>query len=67
MLIVIGTAGGNVSNSCFIGNIRGVTTSISNAIPVVIDSAGQLGTMSSSRRFPNQIQPMDNTSEGVRL
>ena len=63
--IVIGTAGGNVSNSCFIGNIRGVTTSISNAIPVVIDSAGQLGTMSSSRRYKKQIQPMDNTSEGV--
>ena len=41
---MIGTAGANVSNSCFIGNIRGVTTSISNAIPVLIDSAGQLGT-----------------------
>jgi hypothetical protein len=63
--IVIGTAGANVSNSCFIGNIRGVTTSISNAIPVVIDSAGQLGTMSSSRRYKKEIKPMQNGSETI--
>ena len=63
--IVIGTAGANVSNSCFIGNIRGVTTSISNAIPVLIDSAGQLGTMSSSRRFKKEIKRMEQVSEAI--
>ncbi len=31
-------------NKTFIHGIRGITTGISNAIPVVIDSAGQLGT-----------------------
>jgi len=36
-----------------------------NAIPVVIDSAGQLGTVSSSRRFKNEIKPMDKASEAI--
>ena len=48
-----------MSNTCFIGNIRGVTTQIANAIPVLVDSAGQLGTVSSSKRFKNEIKPMD--------
>ena len=64
-VIAIGTQGANVGNSCFIGNIRGVTTANGNAIPVVIDSAHQLGTMSSSRRFKNEIQPMDKASEAI--
>jgi uncharacterized coiled-coil protein SlyX len=58
-------AGANVSNSCFIGNIRGVTTANANAVPVLIDSAGQLGTMSSSLRFKNEIKPMDGASEAL--
>ena len=58
-------SGANVSNSCFIGNIRGVTTENSDAIPVVIDSAGQLGTMSSSRRFKKEIKPMEKASEAI--
>src|SRR4029450_8164125 len=33
--------GANVNNTCFIGNIRGVTTINNNAIPVLIDTAGQ--------------------------
>jgi hypothetical protein len=64
-VIVIGATGANVSNSCFIGHIRGVTTANANAIPVLIDSAGQLGTVSSSRRFKNEIKPMDSTSESI--
>jgi len=64
-VIAIGTGGANVSNSCFIGNIRGTTTANANAIPVLIDSAGQLGTASSSRRFKKEIKPMDQTSEGI--
>src|SRR5438067_7187099 len=57
--------GANVSNSCFIGNIRGVSTSNGDAIPVLIDSAGQLGTASSSRRFKREIKPMDQASESI--
>ncbi len=64
-VICIGTDGANVNNSCFIGNIRGVTTTNADAIPVLIDSAGQLGTMSSSRRFKKEIKPMDKTSEAI--
>jgi len=66
-VICIGTSisGANVSNTCFIGNIRGVTTANNDAIPVVIDSAGQLGTRSSSRRFKNEIKPMDKASEDI--
>jgi len=55
----------NVSGSCFIGDIRGFTTANNNAIPVLIDSAGQLGTMSSSRRFKKEINAMDKASEAI--
>ena len=58
-------AGVNVSNTCFIGNIRGVTTQNANALPVVIDGAGQLGTASSSQRFKHDIKPMNKTSEAI--
>ncbi len=58
-------SGANVSNSCFIGNIRGKTTANNNAIPVLIDTAGQLGTVSSSRRFKKEIKPMDHASEVI--
>jgi hypothetical protein len=49
----------------FIAGIRGITTTNANAVPVVIDSAGQLGTVSSSRRFKDEIQPMDHSSEAI--
>jgi DNA-directed RNA polymerase specialized sigma54-like protein len=65
LVIAIGHPGANVSDSCFIGNIRGVTTVNNDAIPVVIDSVGQLGTMSSSRRFKKEIKPMDKSSETI--
>jgi uncharacterized coiled-coil protein SlyX len=56
---------GNVQhNSTFIAGIRGVTT-VNAAIPVLIDTAGQLGTMSSSRRFKKEITPMDNASQAI--
>src|SRR6267378_2653354 len=51
--------------STFIAGIRGVTTGKADAIPVLIDSAGQLGTISSSRRFKKEIKPMDTTSEAI--
>jgi hypothetical protein len=62
-VICIGSGGANVSNTCFIGNIRGVPTQNADAIPVLIDSAGQLGTISSSRRFKKDIEPMDKAGE----
>jgi hypothetical protein len=49
----------------FIRGIREVTTENDDAIPVVIDSDGQLGTMSSSRRFKHEIKAMDNASEAI--
>jgi predicted ribosome quality control (RQC) complex YloA/Tae2 family protein len=42
-----------------------VTTGNANAIPVLIDSVGQLGTVSSSQRFKHDIKGMDKTSEGI--
>jgi hypothetical protein len=64
-VICIGSSGADVSDSCFIGNIRGVTTAHANAIPVLIDSAGQLGTTSSSRRFKKEIKAMEKASESI--
>ena len=57
--------GANVSSTCFIGNIRGVTTQNANALPVVIDGAGQLGTVASSERFKKDIAIMGQASEGI--
>jgi hypothetical protein len=62
-VIRIGTDGTHTST--FVAGIRGVTTGVADAIPVLIDSQGQLGTMSSSERFKTDIQPMDETSEAL--
>jgi hypothetical protein len=66
-VICIGASvpGADVSDTCFISNIRGVTTINNNAMPVFIDSAGQLGTVNSSRRFKTDIKPLDNASESI--
>jgi endosialidase-like protein len=66
-VIIIGSNlnGANVPNSCFIKNIRGVTTAVNDAIAVMIDSHGQLGTTSSSRRFKKDVKPMDNASKAI--
>ncbi len=64
-VIAIGTPGANVSLSCFIGSIRGIATANADAIPVLIDSAGQLGTLSSSRRFKKEIKTTDRASESI--
>ena len=45
-----------------IAGIRGITTGAANAIPVVIDSNGQLGTVSSSIRFKEDIHGMADVS-----
>ena len=43
----------------------GVTTASANAIPVLVDSNGQLGTISSSRRFKFDIWDMGGASNGL--
>ncbi len=53
---------GSGQTRTFIAGIRGVTTGAANAIAVMIDSNGQLGTVSSSRRFKEDIRSMDNTA-----
>jgi hypothetical protein len=62
-VICIGTDGANVSNSCYIGSIFGQTSSGGTA--VFINSAGKLGTTASSRRFKDDIKPMEQTSEAL--
>jgi len=64
-VIAIGSAGANMGGTCFIANIRGVQTGNGDGIPVYIDSAGQLGTLTSSRRFKKEIKPMDKESEAI--
>ena len=49
----------------FIAGIRGVTTGSADAIAVLIDSNGQLGTVSSSRRFKDDIADMDAASSAL--
>jgi hypothetical protein len=56
-------AGANVSNSCFIGNIFGRTSTA--GIAVFINSSGQLGMVTSSRRFKDEIRPMDQASKAL--
>jgi len=60
-VICIGTTGANQSNSCFIGRIFGATSSGGTA--VFINSDGKLGTTTSSRRFKEEIEPMERASE----
>ena len=56
---------GTNQRGTFIAGIRGATTANANGISVLIDSAGQLGTLSSSRRFKKDIKPMDKSSEAI--
>ena len=50
----------------FIAGITGVTTGVNNAVNVVIDSNGQLGTINSSRRFKEDIRDMGAASSGLQ-
>jgi trimeric autotransporter adhesin len=64
--VYIGYAVGGVAgenDSCYIGSIFGQTSS--GGTPVYINSVGKLGTTTSSRRFKEDIKPMDNASEAL--
>jgi hypothetical protein len=62
--IRIGTLGTGTGthNRAFVAGIRGVTTGVADAIPVLIDSAGQLGTVSSSRSVKKDIRDMGDAT-----
>jgi trimeric autotransporter adhesin len=62
-VICIGVGGANVPNSCFIGNIYGKMAGFGTA--VYVNSGGQLGTTNSSRRFKDDVKPMDKASEAL--
>jgi Chaperone of endosialidase len=49
----------------FISGVRGGTTFHNDAIAVLVDSAGQLGTVSSSREVKEDIVDMNDASERV--
>jgi len=65
-VIAIGSLGANVSNSCFIGNITGVSEG-GTISAVYINTDGQLGTQppASSRRYKKEIRRMDKASEAI--
>ena len=62
-VICIGTKGANVSNSCYIGNIFSQPSPA--GLAVFVNSDNKLGTIMSSRRFKEDIQPMDKASEAI--
>lgn len=57
-----------MQTACFIGGIRDKTTALNNAVPVLIDGDGQLGTISSSKRYKQDIVDMlDHTANLAKL
>jgi len=55
--------GNNAHKKTFIAGISGVT--VAGGVGVIIDTNGQLGTITSSKRFKEAIQPMDKASEAI--
>jgi hypothetical protein len=67
-VICIGSAGADVSNSCYIGNIYSNVQPIVGTNPdsVTITSSGRLGRGNvSSRRYKHDIKAMDKASERI--
>jgi hypothetical protein len=62
-MVCIGTPGQNVDFSCYIGEIFGATSSGGTGVFVNLD--GKLGTSTSSRRFKEEIKPMESASEAI--
>ena len=61
-----GTGTGNQQlNQSFIHGIRGITTANNDAVAVLIDSAGQLGTVSSSIRYKENVVDMGDVSSPI--
>ena len=56
---------GTVQNRVFVAGIRGVTTGTADTLPVMIDSNGQLGTVSSSIREKRGVVEIGESSAAV--
>ena len=54
---------GNESNACYIGSIFGQTASVGSA--VYVTSNNKLGTVTSSKRFKDEIKPMNKASDAL--
>jgi hypothetical protein len=66
LTIGAGTGTGTAQiNKAFISGIRGITPVTNDGIAVFIGSAGQLGTIVSSRNVKNTIEDMGDTSSSV--
>jgi len=55
---------GSSQTATFVAGVHGVTTG-GTGVPVLIDANGQLGTISSSARFKDEIQDMGEATEGL--
>jgi len=54
---------GAMQSATFIAGISGAT--VPTGVAVIVDADGHLGTVVSSERFKDNIQPMDETSEAI--
>jgi Chaperone of endosialidase len=61
-VICIYSAGENVNNSCYIGNIW---SQPGGTQAVYVNGQGKLGAQVSSQRFKDEIKPMDQASEVI--
>jgi Chaperone of endosialidase len=61
-VICIGAPGANVSDSCYIGN---VWQQPGGSQAVYVNASGKLGAQVSSRRFKDEIKPMDKASDVI--
>ena len=59
--IRIGSVGDQTAT--FVAGISGTT--VPTGVPVIVDTTGHLGTTTSSARFKENIQPIDNASEAI--
>jgi len=61
-VISIGSSGADVDSSCYIGNIW---QQPGGSQAVYVNASGKLGAMVSSRRFKDDIKPIDQASEAI--
>ena len=56
---------GNSQTRAFVSGVRAAQTGVNDAVPVVIDSNGQLGTISSSRETKDNIANLGDISHSI--
>ena len=62
-VICIGDPGSNTDNSCYIGSIFSQTNNA--GVAVFVDANNKLGTITSSKRFKEDIKPLGTVSEAI--